>query len=123
MTYQFSGGNWSLKLPGWLRQITCGDAGVWGINPLGDLYSFGDGGNVGWAQVKTNRNTFTWISSGAIGKVWAVDEDGAVFRKGSDHEWIEVEGPGTKMMQVDVFNRTVWGVDINNQIWYRSTTA
>lgn len=37
------------------------------------------------------------------------------------HKWKEV--PGKKMRQVDVFDGTVWGVDGNNHIWFRSTTV
>jgi len=119
--YKFTNGHWIWVNPifGWLKQITCGEAGVWGINPLGNLYSHGNGGFFGWSQVQTDGNTFTWISSGLNGEVWAVDENGTVFKSGSGHEWKEV--PGKKMRQIDVFNGTVWGVDSNNKIW--STTV
>ena len=118
--YKFTHGNW-IRVFGWLKQITCGEAGVWGINPLGNLYRYGKGGFLGWTQVGTEGNTFTWISSGLTGEVWAVDENDTVFKSGSGHEWKEV--PGKKMRQIDVFNGTVWGVDSNNKIWSRSTTV
>jgi len=119
--YKLTNGNWIQDWIGRLKQITCGEAGVWGINPRGNLYTYGDGGLFGWTQVQTGGNTFTWISSGLSGEVWAVDENGTVFRSGGGHEWIEV--PGQKMRQVDVFNGTVWGVDRNNKIWSRPTTV
>ena len=113
--YKFKHSNWR-KVWGWLKQITCGEGGVWGINPWGNLYRY-----EGWRWVKFNTegNTFTWISSGLSGEVWAVDENDNVFKKNS--HWIQV--PGKKMRQVDVFDGIVWGVDRNNHIWFRSTTV
>ena len=120
MVYKFTHGNWR-KIFGWLKQITCGEAGVWGINPQGNLYSYGLGnvGFGGWAKLQTGGNIFKWISSGLHGEIWAVDVNDRVFKR-SGHEWIEV--PGKRMRQVDVFDGTVWGVDRNNHIWFRPTT-
>merc|ERR1719153_1039002 len=120
-TYKFSSGTWNLK-PGWLRQITCGEAGVWGINPKDDVYSYKNGGFLGflgWSKIDRKGNTFTWISSGMKPEeVWAVDDKGTVFTRLSNGDWAKVPGPsGQKMMQVDVFNGDAWGVDSNNQIY------
>merc|ERR1719260_413765 len=115
MTYKFSSGTWNLKA-GWLRQITCGEAGVWGINPLDDVYSYKNGGFLGflgWSKIDRKGNTFTGISSGK--EVWAVDGKGSVFKRGSNGEWTEVTGQ--KMMQVDESGGDVWGVDSNNKIY------
>ena len=119
MVYTFTNGNWKQMIGGWLNQITCGEAGVWGINPQGNLYRYGNGWYWGWSQVPTAGKTFKWISSGLNEEVWAVDVNDRVYKR-SGQKWKEV--PGKKMRQVDVFDGTVWGVDGNNHIWFRSTS-
>jgi len=119
--YKYVNGGWHLK-GGMMRQFTVDVNGnVWAIGLFNKLHSYGIGGTAGWNRVNSWRD-WSWISAGRDGEVWAVDENSKVFRKGSGGAADFKEIKGKKLWQVDVWDGTVWGVDGDSQIWYRSTT-
>jgi hypothetical protein len=62
--------------------------------------------------------TFTHISIGDDGKIWAVVDGDVYSRNGVQADsWTQIEGG--RMRQVEVGRSSVWGINKWNEIWYR----
>jgi len=79
----------------------------------------------GWEAFSTNGiesddMTFTHISVGDDGKIWAI-ADGDVYAREGDFprgsSWKLINGG--RMRQVEVGRESVWGLNKWNEIWYR----
>ena len=112
------------QVAGSLVTVTVGDAGVWGIDSLGDIMyrmgtSINDGGDeegYGWKKVS---GSLTTISSGnAI--VWGTDSENQVYYRAgicygnpTGNSWGVLQGSVLKQISVDTLNNAVWGVQAN----------
>ena len=115
---------------GQLDVVSCGESGVWGVNPTGiiwyRLWTYGRSTTfgTGWEKVDGLLN---WISSGAAGQVWGVDKKGNIFRREgisgvnpTGTAWKKMPGSTKQiyMKQVSVWAGQVWAVNSRDQIFY-----
>ena len=81
------------SVTGRLRQISVGQAGVWGLSPRNEVmvrdgtYDLpGEAEGSGWTKVD---GMMSRVSSGDQGMVWGVSEDGSLwYRANVSQEWI-----------------------------------
>jgi len=110
------------RVQGALKQISVGEAGVWGVNDANDIYyrqgTFGDKDTAGSDWVKL-PGKFKWISSG--NRVFGVSPKNEVFeRVGRSAQypigscWKKLGG---SLSQVDVGIHRQWGVNQHGAIY------
>lgn len=114
------------KIDGTLVQVSAGQAGVWGVNKLDEV--FYRQGTYGGAQSAGSRwkrvdGLLTWVSSGADGEVWGVNKEMMIWRRRGvsvrnpiGTSWERITGPNLK--QVSIYGGRVWGVDSADNIYH-----
>ena len=121
---RWTGKYWK-KVDGQLDVVSCGQSGVWGVNPTGSIfYRLGTYGGYtsGKGRWKKVDGLLNWISSGAAGEVWGVDKNGNVFRREgissvnpTGTAWKKMPG---SMKQVSIWAGQAWAVNSQDQIFY-----
>jgi len=108
-----------------LKQISVGQSGVWGVDPLKNIYyrkgTYGDIDTAGSGWVKI-MGKLAWISSGYDkvcgvigGKIWCRKHVSSNNPQGT--VWGRLKG---QLVQIDCGNRNLWGVSKGGLIYSRS---
>ncbi|XP_035694513.1 uncharacterized protein LOC118428529, partial [Branchiostoma floridae] len=118
-----------LKVDGKLKQISSGYGIVWGVNANNNVYvreGFNGGRPQGssWTQMD---GLLTMVSvSSTTNQVWGVNVNynvyrrvGVTFANRKGTSWQQLDG---SLRYVSVGPAGVWGVNCNNDIWYREGT-
>eukprot|EP00096_Caligus_rogercresseyi_P009950 TRINITY_DN3493_c0_g1_i2.p1 TRINITY_DN3493_c0_g1~~TRINITY_DN3493_c0_g1_i2.p1 ORF type:complete len:659 (-),score=140.46 TRINITY_DN3493_c0_g1_i2:136-2112(-) len=124
-----SGSSWA-RINGGLRQISVGSNSVWGINSSGSIsvrVGIGKESPGGKEWVAVDGESIKHVSVSNKGHVWAVDDKDKIwYRKGACNENILGSGwktiPGS-LKQISVGYCGVWGLNSNQEVWYRINTA
>jgi len=122
----WKGGNTWGKVPGSFKVVSCGQAGVWGVDSQYNVFyrkgTYGGRGGVGSAWEPVEGKLY-WISSGSVGEVWGTNY-GKIFRREGisksspvGTKWKRIPGKLLKV-DVDVMTGQVWGVDGFKNIFF-----
>jgi len=115
-----------IKIDGVLKQISVGRAGVWGVNPNGDVFyrqgTFGDKDVSGTDWVRVPGKLLKWISSGR--RVFGVTSKNEIYeRTGLSDQyptgqcWMKRAG---SLSQISVGPQKLWGIGIQRSHIYNS---
>ncbi|XP_071746135.1 uncharacterized protein [Lepeophtheirus salmonis] len=123
------GESWN-RMNGGLRQLSVGQNTIWGINGNGSIsvrVGIGKESPGGKEWVAVDGESMKHVSVSNKGHVWAVDDKDKIwYRKGACIENVLGSGwktiPGS-LKQLSVSYCGVWGINSNQEVWYRLNTA
>ncbi|CAH1254013.1 CHRNB3 [Branchiostoma lanceolatum] len=124
-----SGSNW-VNIAGKLKQISSGHS-VWGVNANDDIFlrqgvTASNPTGTAWLQVVGKLKQLDVSSTANQLCVWGVDSNNNVLRRtgitteeAAGTDWEEIDG---SLKFVSVGSAGVWGVNAEDDIWYRTGT-
>lgn len=105
-----------------LTSLSVGGSQVWGVNAAGGIWMLAKHENnefSGWMHMP---GALTDVTVSPNNHVWGVNAEGAIYHwtTGEHNEWVHISG-GLK--QISAGGAGVWGVNTNNQLYYRIGTV